>query len=703
MGKHRFFKAILPLVCAGAMCLGAGCSGSKESAKKTESFNNIRGMDISSYISVQDGFDALNKEENTDTYGFKDFDGKTIRDQDFFDFLAKQGMNWVRIKVWNDPYDENGNGYGGGTSDLKKAIKLGKWATSAGMRVLIDFHYSDDWADPARQTAPKAWTEYNGDPDKTADAVKSFTTESLNTLLDEGVDVGMVQVGNETNNGIAGVSASGDWKANVAKVYAAGCDAVHDVAEKHNRKMLAVVHFTDPQNGGQLGYANFLDQAGVNYDVFATSWYPYWHGTAESITENLTQIAQKFGKKVMIAETSYANTLTDYDGFDNTVSEGNNDVGDGTVFPFTVDGQAKSFHSAVKAALDVKDSDGKTAGLGAFYWEGAWNGLMDISGLSGEKKTSAIVKERKIWDSCGCGWTSSYSHDYDPTQTNGTAGGCVIDNQSFFGPDGRALESLKAFSADYDGTQTIKEDLTVSDVKVGDSDKPLELDPSIEMTQDLLGTAEIHYTNGSRETTAVNWDSSDIEAYEKARQSGSDYGKTFTINGTTESGNEKVSREVILLNPNLIKNGDFETADFTDWTASDGSSGYDIETDSNNVYKGHNTLHFYSDNDFSFWLSQDVTVTDPGTYTASMVTSGEFTGSDDAAYVQICGSDGSELASSEGTLAGWQQWNKQETDKSIEVTQDMIDSGDNVFTVKIGVDASAKSWGAIDEVRFEKN
>ncbi len=173
---------------------------------------------------------------------------------------------------------------------------------------------------------------------------------------------------------------------------------------------------------------------------------------------------------------------------------------------------------------------------------------MDVSSLSGDKRTGAIVKERKIWDSCGCGWASSYSHDYDPSQTNGTAGGRVIDNQSFFGPDGKALQSLKSFSKDYDGTETIDENLTVSDVKVGDSDEPLELDPDTELTSDVLGTAEIHYTNGSRETASVDWDSSDISAYEKARKNGS-YGKTFTINGTTGKDNEQVSQKVTLLHP----------------------------------------------------------------------------------------------------------------------------------------------------------
>ena len=198
--RRKIMSVLLTTVMAGTMVLGSACSAGGSARKTVE---NIRGMDISSYISVQQGFDELNRQENTDQYGFRDSDGKIIRNQDFFNFLAAQGMNWVRIRIWNDPYDANGNGYGGGDSDLAKAITMGKWATNAGMKVLIDFHYSDGWADPSRQTAPKAWKSFNGDPDKTAAAVADFTTDSLNQLIAAGVDVEMVQVGNETNNGIA--------------------------------------------------------------------------------------------------------------------------------------------------------------------------------------------------------------------------------------------------------------------------------------------------------------------------------------------------------------------------------------------------------------------------------------------------------------------------------------------------------------------
>ena len=146
----------------------------------------IRGMDASAVLSVE--------KSGAKYYGY---DGK---EQDVFETLAESGVNYIRLRVWNDPYDENGNGYGGGDNDVATAIELGKRATQYGMKVNIDFHYSDFWADPKRQHAPKAWEGMSAD--EKADALYDFTKESLTQILDAGVDVGMVQVGNEINNEI---------------------------------------------------------------------------------------------------------------------------------------------------------------------------------------------------------------------------------------------------------------------------------------------------------------------------------------------------------------------------------------------------------------------------------------------------------------------------------------------------------------------
>ena len=676
---------------------GSDTDGSKTDTEETENAvtDSIRGGDLSAYISIQEAFDQMNTDKylgRTD-WGYKDFDGNIIRNQGFFNFLAKQGMNWVRIRVWNDPYDSNGNGYGGGTNDLAKAITMGQWATNAGMKVLIDFHYSDGWADPSRQTAPKAWKSFDGDPDKTAEAVSIYTAESLKTLLDAGVNVEMVQVGNETNNGIAGVSAKGDWTANVDKVYAAGCDAVHAVAKANNKTILAAVHFTDPQDSGkQLGYAANLDKGNVNYDVFATSAYPFWHGTAASIKENLQEIAQKYHKQVMVAETSYPYTLNDVDGFENTVNEKNNSSEDVLYYPVTVNGQAQQFRTMANSISSITFSDGKKAGWGAFYWEGAWNGLVDVNGMSDEEKAEALKYEETLWDKYGCGWASKYAAEYDKQAPTEESGGAVIENQSFFDGEGKALKSLRAFAADYDPlSEAIKEDLTVENVTVETDEIVLDTDETL--TTDLLGNAKVNYTNGSAEKITVNWNSDDIASV----NADDSFGKTFIVRGTADE--VTVTRKVKRLNKNILTNGNFETGDTTGWTVSEGSTGGAVASSpGSNTYKGTYSLHFWSGSYFYYEISQEVKVTEPGVYTFSMITQGSLAGDADEVYLK-CELNGKKKTVTD-TLSGWREWRTPSLTAT--VTRAMIDAGKNEITVYAGIKASANSWGDFDEIKLVK-
>ena len=154
-----------------------------------------------------------------------------------FQTLAESGINYIRVRVWNDPFDAEGKGYGGGNCDLYNAKILGKRATDAGMKVFIDFHYSDFWADPAKQMVPKAWAGM--DIDTKANAVYEYTVESLNKLKDAKVDVGMVQVGNETNGAICGEKI---WM-NIYKVMSSGSKAVREVFPE----ALVAVHFANPE------------------------------------------------------------------------------------------------------------------------------------------------------------------------------------------------------------------------------------------------------------------------------------------------------------------------------------------------------------------------------------------------------------------------------------------------------------------------
>ncbi|MBS6443472.1 MAG: glycosyl hydrolase 53 family protein [Clostridium sp.] len=110
----------------------------------------LEGVDVSSYLSLKNS-----------GVKYYDYDGNELGNVEYFTFLKSRGVNYIRLRVWNDPYDSDGNGYGGENNDLASVITMGKWASEAGLKVLIDFHYSDFWADPAKQKAPKAWAEYS--------------------------------------------------------------------------------------------------------------------------------------------------------------------------------------------------------------------------------------------------------------------------------------------------------------------------------------------------------------------------------------------------------------------------------------------------------------------------------------------------------------------------------------------------------------
>lgn len=351
---------------------------------------------------------------------YYDFDGN---EKDVFQILSENGINYIRVRVWNDPFDANGNGYGGGNCDIDNAVAIGQRATRYGMKLLVDFHYSDFWADPAKQMCPKAWVGMS--IDEKSDALYKYTVECLEKLVAAGVDVGMVQVGNETNGALCGEKSSslGGWK-NITRLLSAGSAAVREVCPN----ALVAVHFANPEKLGTYEtYGKNLDYYGVDYDVFASSYYPFWHGTLENLEGVLSDIVNKYGKKVMVAETSYAYTPVDTDHFGNTIGEG-----DGMVrsYPYTVQGQADLVSDVIRTVAGIE------GGIGVFYWEGTW---ISVGGDSYEENL-------ELWEKHGAGWATSYAGEYDPNDAGKWYGGSAVDNQAMFRASGRPIESLKVFA-----------------------------------------------------------------------------------------------------------------------------------------------------------------------------------------------------------------------------------------------------------------
>lgn len=363
----------------------------------------IMGCDISTVVSLEES-----------GVKFYDYNGA---ESDLFEVLAASGVNYIRVRVWNDPFDAEGNGYGGGNCDINAACKIGRRAADAGMKLLVDFHYSDFWADPSKQQAPKAWAGMSMD-EKSA-ALYDYTKESLLKLNEAGADIGMVQIGNETNGGMCG---EWNWD-NMAKLMAAGSKAVRETMPD----ALVAVHFTNPESkGNMLNNAAKLDGYGLDYDVFASSYYPYWHGTLENLTSILSEISVTYGKKVIVAETAYGYTLEEGDMHSNIFTESN-----AIKYTCDVQGQSEALVDVISAVAAVGEN-----GLGVFYWEPAW---IPVSGDSYEDLSAK-------WEEFGCGWASSYAGEYDSKDAGQYYGGCAWENQALFDYTGKPLESLKTFA-----------------------------------------------------------------------------------------------------------------------------------------------------------------------------------------------------------------------------------------------------------------
>lgn len=365
----------------------------------------IRGMDASSVL----------VEENSGVV-YYNFEGE---EQDVFQTLAESGVNYIRLRVWNDPYDENGNGYGGGNNDVETAIALGQRATKYGMKVCIDFHYSDFWADPKRQHAPKAWEGMS--LEEKSEALYKFTKDSLKKMIKAGVNVGMVQIGNEINYGMSGETD----KSNVVELLKSGSKAVREISEKYDQEIQIVVHYTRiTENVNLYKLVKNLNDKELDYDIIGLSYYPFWDGTLDNMQTVVNRIREEYGKEVVIAETSYCYTSKDGDGAGNSLV-GTKDLVEG--YPATVQGQTSMIRDVIAAASEA-------GAMGVFYWEGVWLPV-------GE----ATADNSAIWEKYGSGWASSYAADYDPEDAGLYYGGCSWDNQAFFDFDGYPLESLNLF------------------------------------------------------------------------------------------------------------------------------------------------------------------------------------------------------------------------------------------------------------------
>ncbi len=618
--------------------------GPEESSVYVEAIPDIsddfyRGMDASAVLAL----------ENSGVK-YYNFDGE---EQDVFMTLAQAGVNYIRLRVWNDPYDENGNGYGGGNNDVATAITLGQRATKYGMKVCIDFHYSDFWADPKKQFVPKAWEGM--DIEEKSDALYNFTLESLTQLLDAGVDVGMVQIGNEINNGMSGETDV----ANVRKLLTAGSKAVREAAANSGKEILVAVHYTNIDDMKKLDtLLTGLQVKEIDYDIVGLSFYPYWHGTIEDLKNAIIHIRDTYGKKVYVAENAYCYTAEDGDGSANSV-EGTDDLAEG--YSASVQGQANEVRDVCAAASEA-------GAEGVFYWEGTWIPV-----------GPADADNSNLWEKYGSGWASSYASGYDPKDAGQYYGGCSWDNQAMFDFTGHPLASLNVFKyLKYGATAPLAVD-SIPAVTVACN---IGTDP------ELPDTVSVIYNDRSEAQVPVIWNTDDVAAID------TENGGNFTVSGTLEDGTE-VTAAVTVERINYVQNPSFEDADTSMWTVnySGETDPTDYQVKAADAHSGEVAFHFWSGSaDMDFSIEQSFTDLEPGTYELSAFSQGGDL-SDDASMELYALVDGRELTApfKLTTYAEWQN----PAIPEIKVT-------DGSLTIGVRYKCNVNSWGTLDDVTLYK-
>jgi arabinogalactan endo-1,4-beta-galactosidase len=225
-------------------------------------------------------------------------------EKDILTILKDHGFNWIRLRVFVDPKAEGGyskEGY----CDLQHTLLMAKRIKSAGMGFLLDFHYSDTWADPGHQRKPKAWVDLHGaDLNK---AVHEHTRDVMTALKNQGTPPDMVQIGNEINHGMLWPDGK-VWETGKWDVFCGLIKAGIAGAKEVDPSVKIVVHLA---LGGQNAKSKaFLERAlahGVEFDILGQSYYPKWHGTLEDVKANLTDLAQRYKQPIIVVEYSLPN------------------------------------------------------------------------------------------------------------------------------------------------------------------------------------------------------------------------------------------------------------------------------------------------------------------------------------------------------------------------------------------------------------
>ena len=272
--------------------------------------------------------------------------------------LKDHNINYIRLRLWNNPP--------GGYNNLAKLLIMAKRIKQLNMKFLLDFHYSDSWADPGKQSKPAAWI--NLDSISLGDSLYNFTKDVLTSLKSQNTFPDMIQIGNEITNGFlwntGRIGSSFDtptqWN-NFTSLLKRCINAANDV--KGNDTLQIMIHIDRSTDSSACKwFFDNLNLYNVQFDCIGLSYYPWWHGTPEQVSANLNYLADRYNKELIITETAYPWTLEWNDTTNNMVGSPSQLLAG---YPATVAGQ-KSFISNL---ISIVRSTHLNLGKGIFYWE----------------------------------------------------------------------------------------------------------------------------------------------------------------------------------------------------------------------------------------------------------------------------------------------------------------------------------------------
>jgi arabinogalactan endo-1,4-beta-galactosidase len=265
--------------------------------------------------------------------------------------LKDNGINYIRLRIWVNP----ANGYNNKTKVLAFAQKV----KAKGLKLMIDFHYSDTWADPGKQFKPAVWASHNISQLQTD--VYNYTLDVCNSLKAQGTTPDSVQVGNEINQGMLwpeGRVVNNNFT-NLGLLLKQGYNAV----KACNSATQVIIHIANAgDNAGARWFFDGIRAQGVNWDITALSYYSYWHGTMAAMRSSVADVKARYGKPVILAETAYAFTLANADGETNVINASSQLT---SGYPATNTGQTNNYR-------DVKSNADAGGAIGVFYWEPTW-------------------------------------------------------------------------------------------------------------------------------------------------------------------------------------------------------------------------------------------------------------------------------------------------------------------------------------------